>query len=162
MSDNPQGLQYSATFFRFLIKSNFAVDFTIFKILLFISLILCPILIWLSLRKKRDVQNPINNKTYSIITMQILDWTTITLVMQELLNFALIMIAFSMNGTNESSRKEYVDENILFIKIVYLFILLNHCSLNMILFLQGYEWFVMCSILQFQKDKSFGEIFFEI
>ena len=159
MSDNALGLQYSAPFFRFLIFSNFAEDFTILKILLFISLILCPILVWLSLRKKKDVQNPINNKTYSIITMQILDWTTITLVLQELLNVALIIIAFSMN---ESSRVEYVNKNMWYLKIVYLFILLNHCSLKMILFLQGYEWFVMYSILRFQKDKSFGEIFFEI
>ena len=78
--------------------------------------------------------------------------------MQEIINLTLIII-YLVNGAKTNHLVEYNLPSLKFVKFLNL---LNGLNTTLIIFQQGFEWFCMIRIIKFQKNKSFGEILFEI
>ena len=84
-----------------------------FEVCLAISSIIIPVLIYLTTKKKKAVLNPINNNSYSIITIQILHALTFTLIIQEIINLILIIISFV-----DYNNKELFTSSVFSLKLV--------------------------------------------
>ena len=116
-----------------------------------LCLLSIPLLIWMTLKKKKSIMNPINNDSYSVITLQILDCTILTLITQSIINIVFVICFFTD-----------VSQSLPFLKFLKFLIVINVQNWDFINLFQVYEWYTMHSIVSYQKDKSFGEILFEI
>ena len=110
-----------------------------------------PYLIYMSKKKEKQIMHKINNKTYCIISIWILHMTIINLVLSII--YSTIFL---------------VD---IYLRTYHYFVTVNNVSLlhlsqfifgGFIRLSQCYEWYNMNSIINFQQNKSYGEVLFEI
>lgn len=133
------------TFHRITGTCNEFVNYSFLGFLIF-EIGFFPYLIYKSVKKERAIRHEINNKTYSIISIWILRMTIANLVLTMAFNLGVIFdIKYDWGG------HAMVSPHML-------------CVIfgSYISFTQAYEWLSMYSIINYQSDKDFGEILFQI
>ena len=123
---------------------------TILPILMGCSILVFSYLIYRNILKQNNILNHFNNSSYSVISIWILKVNRITLISNTIMSICWLIIKLNTNKDYDSFLNHVSNTGIFFE---------NYMGFVVII-LQFYEWFVLHSIISYQKHYSFGEILF--
>ena len=131
-------------------------------VVLALNFVICPYLIYMSRNKIKKMKDPIQNNSYNLVTVKMLEVLIVGLIctiVNSIINILCIILKFDIKP------KETFFENDTGYKIIHLtLIVLEYSGMiccEITIYLQGYEWFSLLSVILLQKGKSLPELTYE-
>ena len=122
-----------------------------------------PVIIWYSLKKMKQILDPLINKSYSMISIQILK----VIILQSsfvMISRGMLTVQFVYDEGTYASYAEYKKHRYLYSKILNSIVIIFDYLVIFLSFVlstyQAYEWAIMIHMIVYQQGKEMKEIMF--